>query len=364
MAPEAMTMSSDRIPSLEVLGDRMEQAATRAMAPARSGRQRFRQVAGPGRRGPSAVWLLTPALTAVVVVVTLAAIVGGPTTPPAHASVLAAASKTVDASTGRFIFQVALGTQQSGDDMAVVTLAGVYDVASGRVAADVDLRSLLDGSTTEGEMFEVVLAGGDRAAIVVDGPVAYVWSPLFATALGSEWARLDLERLLGTSPASGTWALAPTDPAAFLQLLTGLDGPVTEEGTEEIDGQVTTRYRGEVRISKALEQLDPDERADVEGELARLGVDPSSLETLDPVPFVVWIDRDGLIRRIESRFTVPGVAGSPSAGAGSPEQGQLARFTVDYRDIGAPVEIPQLPAEALDATGLVERLVPRFDPGS
>lgn len=344
-APEETMMSSERIPSLDLLGDRLEEAVARAIAPttvagSRSGSSSRSRSGRPRSR---AIWLLTPALAAAVMVIVLTVVVGGPATPPAQASILAAAQKTVDAATGQFSLRVDLGRVDAAFDTTVVTLDGTYDVRSGRVAADVDLRSLVGG-----------LGDGDhRATIVVEGSNAYVSSPTFEAAFGTSWARFDLERLLGTSPNSAEWALAPTDPAAFLQLLTGLEGQVSEDGTAEIDGQVVTRYRGEISIAKALEHLDGDERAHVEAELARLGAAPAELLAMPPVPFVVWIDGDGLVRRIESTLTVSGAV-----------EGQRATFTVDYREVGAPVAIPEPTSDAVDATALVERLVPRLDSGS
>lgn len=56
---------------------------------------------------------------------------------------------------------------------------------------------------------------------------------------------------------------------------------------------------------------------------------------------------------IESTLTVSGGV-----------EGQRATFTVDYRELGAPVAIPEPASDAVDATLLVERLVPRLDSGS
>ncbi len=310
-------------PALDQLGDSLEQAVARSVA------------AGgvPPERGRRGHLTLLVCLVAFVALALGAVAVIPDAGRSAEAEVRAAAQQTVDASTGRFEVTMAVtGAALTPDFEAVVT--GAYDIPQDRFQTAVDLSSLVDGLAAEG----LDLLGGDATVtLVVDGTTVYLRIGLLGALPGTdaEWIRLDLGELTGGSGLFGD-AAAPMgagtlDPSAFLEMLEGFGGEVTEAGNESVRGAETTRYSGSIDLDVAYQQLPPEERAEIEQVLGALV--PGGLD-LPSFPVDVWIDEAGLVRRFETRVSLGDVAPLGSEVAA----GEVS-LRLEYFDLGQPVDV-------------------------
>lgn len=161
---------------------------------------------------------------------------------------------------------------------------------------------------------------GQHASVdtILDGSTIYMRSPLFAKLLPSgKWLALDLKkagRQLGVDVTQFAQQ-SPTDTLAALEKA----GSVTKVGDETIDGVQTTHYRA---------QLDPSK--------------VPALKQTSPVPVDVWIDGDGLLRRLTESF-------SASAGGRT----EATSLTMNFSNFGEQVNVHVPSAdETLDMTKL------------
>lgn len=314
-----------RNPALDQLGDRLETAAATTIA---SG-------GPPTDTRRLARLALIPALALFVfAALAITYVVPGGEVTSAEASVLAAAEATGDRSTGRFEVrvEVAGGAEDALGPLAV-SVQGAYDLEQDRYRVSLDTSSLaaaLGGSAGE---WGADAAGVDEIEVVVVGSDVYLNLGPIADLLGTDvrWVSMTLPDL---EDGAGGGVTAP-DPQAPLDLLAGLGEDVTEVGREDVRGTETTHYRGVVRVEDAFEAIPEEERGQLEEALATLVPDL----VLPDVPVDVWVDDEGLLRKVSltvdaSGFGLPDI--TPVTGS--------ATVTVEYFDIGAPVDI-EVPSE-------------------
>jgi hypothetical protein len=150
--------------------------------------------------------------------------------------------------------------------------------------------------------------------VITDGAVMYMHSSQFGSLPGGgEWMKLDLsfgEELDTPVPVTG-------DPKGELEILEGVTG-VRNLGKEDVRGVPTTHYRGTIGASEK------------EG---------------SPLPLEVWIDADGLVRRMRM------VQSQPQDGGGS----TTIDMRIDFFDFGIEpeIDVPD-PGEVFDATALAQ----------
>ena len=200
-----------------------------------------------------------------------------------------------------------------------------------------DLTIALPASLTGGEEFSIQ----ER----VIGKTAYIKFPEeYASKLGGKtWAKIDTAAL--TKGSGSSTSPFSQDPSQILSTLKDVSDSVTEVGKEDIRGVETTHYRAEVDLTKAA---------------AQSGTDTSSLEGYkeltgsDTIPEDVWLDKDGLPRRVAIDIT-PKASSSAAASVGR------VAFAIDFYDFGkadsdsivAPPasEVGELPTSALSGGG-------------
>jgi hypothetical protein len=258
------------------------------------------------------------------------------------------ATRTTEAVTsGRFeLTMTGLDVPELGGQEAVVLrIDGAFDDGAGRSQVTMDLSGMASlaeqqelptgpGDASEGmEAFADLMAGlFEPVTVVTDGATVYTRSSLFSGVLGvpTPWVSSPAEGS-GSSTTMGFESFAVDDIGGFLGVLDAM-GEVTEVGPEDVDGVGTTRYRVDVDPAE-VDALRDD---DFYGELADPAVFPGSLE--------VWIDGDGIIRRMVLDLD----ASSVTAGSGVPGTGQL-RVELLVTEVGEPVDIvvPD-PAEVTD----------------
>ena len=100
---------------------------------------------------------------------------------------------------------------------------------------------------------------------------------------------------------------------------------------------MTTHYRGTVDLRKALEQIPAESREGFERVLELVGQ--------TRMPFEVWIDDDGLARRMKYEQPLPAGQGSQDASMG---------LTMEMYDFGTEIDVEPPPAnEVIDLQELI-----------
>ena len=132
------------------------------------------------------------------------------------------------------------------------------------------------------------------------------------------------------------------EPSAQLRALRAAKG-LKEVGREEVAGVQTTHVRGTYRLSDLVKTLPAAQRADVQKSidaLERLGGGAADLDAA--VPADLWVDEDGVTRRLVSKQTLPAQSGVP-AGA--------VRQQYELSDFGAKLDVtPPAASDTYDAT--------------
>jgi hypothetical protein len=116
-------------------------------------------------------------------------------------------------------------------------------------------------------------------------------------------------------------AIGGDDPSTALNFIRGASGEVKNEGSDEIRGVDTTHYSAEVDLAKAVELAPKRDRPRLRRSLERLR--EADVETV--VPVEVWIDAEGLARRIRQTYPVV--------------NDETLEMTLDLFDFGTPVDI-------------------------
>jgi hypothetical protein len=171
--------------------------------------------------------------------------------------------------------------------------------------------------------------------MVMDGTTTFMSADAFGPLLpggDAEWIRFDAEELAeqsGIDVDQLTGGAGGSNPADILAGLEGIseDG-IDEVGSEEVRGVDTTHYAGEIDMEAALQQL---EDAGAEGVMDDEAMDRfQELYGDTAIPVDVWIDDDGLARRMSMV---------------APAAGEEVEITIEMFDYGEPVDI-EVPDES------------------
>lgn len=167
---------------------------------------------------------------------------------------------------------------------------------------------------------------GTLEEVIVDG-VAYVTVP------GVGCQELDMSDLLSSVGGTGAGAM---DPGAFLEQLRAIDGDVEELGALDVRGVPTTHYAAAYTLADAISAMPEDQAAALEQMYSTLP--QSFLDTRQAVD--VFVDGDGLVRRMQVATTSEDVEGLPLP---------ATTTIMDWFDFGADVTITA--PDECDATG-------------
>jgi hypothetical protein len=165
--------------------------------------------------------------------------------------------------------------------------------------------------------------------IVQDGEVSYVSFPAVAEELpdGKTWVRSRGERVkVGGFEFEEFTDVASSDPRELLAVLEAAGG------VEQLRGVEVTHYRATIDPAEAAKRSPAD-----------LGPLAEPLQAgVGEVPVDVWLDSDGLVRKLEVSITAE-------------DQGQVGSASMGFElwDYGEDVEIELPPAdEVVDASAL------------
>jgi hypothetical protein len=164
------------------------------------------------------------------------------------------------------------------------------------------------------------------------GDRGYVRAAFFSMMLGNETPWISMPADDGAEFATDLES-APTDPHEVLGSYEGAAATVDNLGEESVNGTTATHYRISVDATGLMEELSPDERAELE---------ESGLPAVGILPIDLWITDDGYLVRM-----ILEVDGSE---AESPDgEFQTMKLTFDMYEINGPVVIEAPPASEVTA---------------
>lgn len=231
------------------------------------------------------------------------------------------------------------------------TIQMSMDVAGQSVEVDGD--GTMDFARQTGEM--TITPKGTPGPAAMAGPIQMIFSETVMymrmeamTDLlpqGKEWIKIDLQAVGSEAgfDLQQLQQLGGSDPSQQLDYLRGVSD-VKEVGSETVRGVETTHYQGRVDFDKVA-QKHPEAAESVK----RL----QELAGIDTVPVEVWIDGDGLPRRMSMEMdmnpdtSTQGRASAPGPGPVSMD------MVMEFFDYGVDVDV-EIPAdsEVLDPSQL------------
>jgi hypothetical protein len=207
------------------------------------------------------------------------------------------------------------GGSGGGGDESVNALAAAADNANEAGSAGMSMTVEMDAAGQQmtvtgegafdfddqlGEMTMTMegagLPEGLEIDMIVQDQYAFMKMPP-ELGMGAGWYRMDMSSM----PAVGANGASQfsQDMSQYLDFLRGAsEGEIEEVGTEEIDGVTTTHYKADLSFAKMLEQLPESEVDELEAQMEALGGSVKS------IPAEVWIDEDGLPRRMKMTMSI------------------------------------------------------------
>lgn len=246
--------------------------------------------------------------------------------------VASAATKTVEAGSSRVEFKVAM---KLGGDSVAMTGSGAFDYRRARGEATYSMQLPMFGEVG----MDMRILG---TKVFIRLPEALAGAGLTS---GKEWTSVDIGKSLDRAGLGGLDFSQQQDPTQMLQYVRTASTGVTEAGSATVRGVETTRYTGRLDFRKALDAgIEKLELTPAERQRAREGME-TMLDQLggEGVPFEVFVDEDGLLRRMtmDMNMAIEG------------EQVSM-KMSMDYFDFGVAVNVQAPPArDVFDATGML-----------
>jgi len=180
---------------------------------------------------------------------------------------------------------------------------------------------------------------GLEMEMIMDGPVVYMRVPQMQDlgAFATEWISMDVSEAVPGYDDLAAFGAGQNDPSNAFGYLQGAE-EAEELGTETIDGVETTHYEVTVDLANSIGEVPDDLRQEMRTVIRRLREQFGTTT----MPFEVWVDDDGLARRMVYRMEADGPAG-----------GFSMEMTVDITEYGNDfaLEVPA-PGEVTDVTEL------------
>jgi len=258
------------------------------------------------------------------------------------------AKASSDASSARFSFSLQMSLP-GADEPFSFSGDGAFDAATKRAAMSIDMSSFAQLFAQAFGAFGAKPEGfGDaekwKIEAVQDGLTVYMRFPLLDEKLpaGKRWVRVDAG---AAAKARGLdldqlKQFAENDPRKTLDYLRAVAGDIVPVGTEEVRGADTTHYKATIDLL-AYKNLVPASQREKLGAAFEQMMQQAGLRY---VPVDLWVDADGLVRRMTMTMEMSDPSGGQSADAS---------MTFEIFDYGKSVEI-ELPdaSEVVDAATL------------
>jgi hypothetical protein len=175
------------------------------------------------------------------------------------------------------------------------------------------------------------------------GEIIYVKVPTQEAAQfgGKAWLKVD-PSTFGTSSQNPFGSLDSSNPTQILNTLQGA-GTVTKVGDEDVRGVHTVHYRADVDIAKAADKqgLTPEKKQQLQQELGGQTT----------VPEDVWLDDQGLVRRLAIDVTATPKAGTSTGAAPGPIKTKVQMEFFDYGRATSAISAP--PADQVTDLGQI-----------
>jgi hypothetical protein len=170
-----------------------------------------------------------------------------------------------------------------------------------------------------------------ESEVIFDGDVMYMkWSLPWRKE--SRWLRWDTGEEQPDPLDLQERALR--NPIGLLEFLTGAGRDVRQVGSEEVRGTRSVHYEGTLDFQKVIDQAPAERRAELQVLLDLMYENEPTT-----VPFGLWVDRDGIARRLRM------------------DQGDGSSVLIEYYDFGIPVEItPPAPSEIVSMEDYVQEI--------
>jgi hypothetical protein len=260
-----------------------------------------------------------------------------------------AASTSAETTSGRFSFALEVSSPELEQELGF-SGEGAFDAASGRSSFSADMSAFM---ALLGGLFAGI-AGTDgpdlgdpslwKIETVRDASTTYVKFPAIADELpdGKTWVKAEDGQVVeaGGFKLQEFEQFTQADPKQLLETLEELSGEIEVVGTETLRGAETTHYRATVDAESVATSASEESGQDL-GALTDQIVGQSGISE---VPIDIWIDADGLVRKIllDVTATPPGDS-APSR----------AMVSFELWDLGESVEIELPPASGVvDASEL------------
>jgi hypothetical protein len=221
-----------------------------------------------------------------------------------------AATSSAEAESGRFAFSLEMSMPGTDKPFAFAG-EGAFDASANRAQLSFDFSSFAEllGGLFSGFAGQGAQAPdfGDPSAwrieAVQDGEVVYMRFPAMSSELpeGKSWVRMavgETAEMQGFD-FSQLEEFTKNDPRKALGFLRAASDRIETVGTEELRGAPTTHYRATVDLAE-YEKLVPASEREKLGSMTGDLVEQSGL---DEVPVDIWLDEDGLVRRLAMSFS-------------------------------------------------------------
>lgn len=182
-----------------------------------------------------------------------------------------------------------------------VSVMGQHITGTGR--GEVSLQDQRQHVTFDLSGMPGLSGGGVSMEEILDGSTLYLRSSALQQVPGmtTDWISMDLDHIAPGLQGLASVGTGQSDPTSAFGYLRGVkDAHVV--GTEEIHGVETTHYSGTLDLADATRHLPAKLRAAYRSALRQLQGTISGLT----IPFDVWIDGDGRLRRMSYRIDSSG----------------------------------------------------------
>jgi hypothetical protein len=227
---------------------------------------------------------------------------GAAAAPISFEQLARSATTSADAKSGRFSFDMSLSAP-GGDEPFDLSGEGAFDARSQRASLSLDLSSLaklLGGflagvaGSSSADLPNLGDPAGWKLQVVQDGGATYVRFPALDDKLpaGKSWIRGDENGLSADGFDFGQFT--NNDPRQVLDALRAVTGDVETVGAEKLRGVQTTHYQAVVDPARVARQAPGKDGQTAQSLLGQL----TSESGLAEIPVDVWLDPEGLVRKL------------------------------------------------------------------
>lgn len=291
----------------------------------------------------------------------------GGTTPPASlprrarmrrvVSVLGAVSVLVIAGVGGYLGIRNFGSpgyQLAQSDVLSLAAAATEQQGTAKATFEMSMRFEGEGMSSDVEMTGTgemdfransaymsmqlkgvpIMGAGTTEALFIDG-TGYTRDS--SSDPDAKWIKVDVPEGSSSSPFMALPGNQQGDPSQFVDSLRSVSGDIQDLGAESLDGVLVTHYRATIDIDRMLEEMGG----------ASKGAFDEQIESIEFDPMDVWIDHEGLLRRMNFGAGFDGASEMPMTFE--------MHFSMSLHDYGVPVDITAPdPSEVSESESVID----------